>query len=160
VLEIAIRPRLGSRRASPCRIAAAVSPRANGASRANLAPCRRQRPTPATRERSSKFVSLSNRGLAQLLSAGAATHRACAWEGASRFVKLTGNYVRNAGTVAIGNTSMRAAHMEDLGTAPHVIANNVFESVVPYGGSAIRSAWGATQVVQSQDVRLPPRRTR
>ena len=27
----------------------------------------------------------------------------CTWEGASRFVKFMGNYVRNAGTVAIGN---------------------------------------------------------
>lgn len=71
----------------------------------------------------------------------------CAWEGASRFVKIKGNYVRNAGTVAIGNTSQRNKAMEVLGTAQHVISDNVFESVVPYGGCAIRSAWGATQVV-------------
>jgi hypothetical protein len=37
--------------------------------------------------------------------------------------------------------------MEVLGTAQHVITDNVFESVVPYGGCAIRSSCGATQVV-------------
>jgi hypothetical protein len=71
----------------------------------------------------------------------------CAWEGASRFVKLVGNYVRNAGTVAIGNISNRREDMEVLGSGQHIVADNVFESVVPYGGCAIRSAWGATQVV-------------
>jgi hypothetical protein len=71
----------------------------------------------------------------------------CAWEGASRFVKITGNYVRNAGTVAIGNISSRKEPMEVLGSAQHVVSDNVFESVVPYGGCAIRSGWGATQVV-------------
>ena len=71
----------------------------------------------------------------------------CAWEGASRFVKITGNYVRNAGTVAIGNISSRKEAMEVLGSAQHIVTDNVFESVVPYGGCAIRSGWGATQVV-------------
>lgn len=70
----------------------------------------------------------------------------CAWEGASRFVKFIGNYVRNAGTVAIGNSSDHSENMEILGTAQHVIADNVFESVVPYGGCAIRSACGAVEV--------------
>jgi len=71
----------------------------------------------------------------------------CSWEGASRFVKFVGNYVRNSGTVAMGNISSRAEHLEQLGSAQHIVADNVFESVVPYGGCAIRSAWGATQVV-------------
>jgi len=38
----------------------------------------------------------------------------CAWEGASRFVKFVNNYVRNAGTVAIGNISSREADFEVL----------------------------------------------
>ena len=71
----------------------------------------------------------------------------CSWEGASRFVRFMDNYVRNSGTVAMGNISSRAEHLEQLGTAQHIVADNVFESVVPYGGCAVRSAWGATQVV-------------
>ncbi|MDD5523309.1 MAG: hypothetical protein PHI84_21020 [Kiritimatiellae bacterium] len=72
----------------------------------------------------------------------------CAWEGASRFVKFVGNYVRNSGTVAMGNLGP-ANHDETfpkLGAGQHIIADNVFESNVPYGGCAIRAAVGATQV--------------
>lgn len=73
----------------------------------------------------------------------------CAWEGASRFVKFTGNYVRNAGTVAMGNLgpANHDATFPELGAGQHIIANNVFESVVPYGGCAVRAAVGATQVL-------------
>ncbi|MEN6641022.1 MAG: right-handed parallel beta-helix repeat-containing protein [Armatimonadia bacterium] len=71
----------------------------------------------------------------------------CAWEGASRFVKIVGNYVRNAGTVAVGNMSNRSPEVEQLGSAQHIIEDNVFESNVPYGGCAIRAAHGATQVI-------------
>ncbi len=73
----------------------------------------------------------------------------CAWEGASRFVRFQGNYVRNAGTVAMGNLGP-ANHDEtfpQLGAGQHIIADNVFESVVPYGGCAVRAAVGATQVL-------------
>ncbi len=73
----------------------------------------------------------------------------CAWEGASRFVQFNGNYVRNAGTVAMGNLGP-ANHDEtfpELGAGQHIIADNVFESVVPYGGCAVRAAVGATQVL-------------
>jgi len=73
----------------------------------------------------------------------------CAWESASRFVKFVGNYVRNAGTVAIGNLGVdnRDASFEHLGSGQHIVADNVFESTVPYGGCAIRTARGATQVI-------------
>jgi len=73
----------------------------------------------------------------------------CAWEGASRFVKFVGNYVRNAGTVAMGNLgpANHDATFPDLGAGQHLVANNVFESVVPYGGAAVRAAVGATQVL-------------
>jgi hypothetical protein len=83
----------------------------------------------------------------------------CAWESASRFVKFTGNYVRNAGTVAIGNLGLsnREANSvtpenkdimyPQVGSGQHIIADNVFESIVPYGGCAIRSTRGATQAI-------------
>ena len=73
----------------------------------------------------------------------------CAWEGASRFVKFVGNYVRNSGTVAMGNlgTYNRDESFPTLGAGQHLIADNVFESNVPYGGCAIRSAVGSTQVI-------------
>ncbi len=73
----------------------------------------------------------------------------CSWEGASRFVKFIGNYVRNGGTVAMGNLgpANRDKTYPDLGAGQHIIADNVFESGVPYGGCAIRSAVGATQVI-------------
>jgi hypothetical protein len=73
----------------------------------------------------------------------------CSWEGASRFVKFIGNYVRNGGTVAMGNLgpANRDKTYPDLGAGQHIIADNVFESVVPYGGCAVRSAVGATQVI-------------
>jgi len=76
----------------------------------------------------------------------------CAWEGASRFVKFVGNYVRNSGTVAIGNISSRSADMEILPSGQHIVSNNVFESVVPYGGCAIRSASGATPVLITNNI--------
>lgn len=73
----------------------------------------------------------------------------CSWEGASRFVKFIGNYVRNGGTVAMGN--LGPANRDDtypaLGAGQHIIADNVFESRVPYGGCAVRTAVGATQVI-------------
>ena len=71
----------------------------------------------------------------------------CTWEGASRFVEFSGNYVRNAGTVAMGNIGSRAEHLEELGSGQHVVADNTFESGVCYGGCAVRAAAGATQVV-------------
>ncbi len=72
----------------------------------------------------------------------------CAWESASRFVKFAGNYVRNAGTVAIGNLGPgnRDPSFAEVGSGQHIVTDNVFESGVPYGGCAIRSSRGATQV--------------
>jgi hypothetical protein len=73
----------------------------------------------------------------------------CSWEGASRFVKFIGNYVRNGGTVAMGNLgpANRDKTYPDLSAGQHIIADNVFESGVPYGSCAIRSNVGATQVI-------------
>lgn len=71
----------------------------------------------------------------------------CTWEGASRFVRFIGNYVRNGGTVAMGNIRSRSADFEVLPSGQHLVADNVFESFIPYGGCAIRAAGGALQVV-------------
>ena len=71
----------------------------------------------------------------------------CSWEGASRFVKFVGNYVRNSGTVAMGNIGSRAEHLEQLGSGQHIVADNVFESGACYGRAAIRTCHGASQVV-------------
>jgi hypothetical protein len=71
----------------------------------------------------------------------------CAWEGASRFVRFMHNYVRNAGTVAMGNIGARPEHLEQLGSGQHMVANNVFEDYTPYGGAAIRLAQGGVQTI-------------
>ncbi len=71
----------------------------------------------------------------------------CSWEGASRFVRMTGCYVRNAGTVAMGNVRSRSEEYELLGTGQHIISDNVFESCCPYGGFMVRAAACATQVI-------------
>jgi hypothetical protein len=75
----------------------------------------------------------------------------CTWEGASRFVRFIGNYVRNSGTIAMGNIRSRAEHLEQLGSAQHIIADNVFEGRTFYnnrpGGYIVRATDGATQVI-------------
>ncbi|MBI5687313.1 MAG: hypothetical protein HZC54_19745 [Verrucomicrobia bacterium] len=75
----------------------------------------------------------------------------CTWEGASRFVRLIGNYVRNAGTIAMGNIRSRAEHLEQLGSGQHIVADNVFEGRTCYGGHPggyiVRACDGATQVI-------------
>jgi hypothetical protein len=78
----------------------------------------------------------------------------CTWEGASRFVRFIGNYVRNSGTVAIGNIGPpnRDSSFENLGSGQHVVAGNVFEGGVCYGGCAIRASAGATQVLVQNNI--------
>lgn len=77
----------------------------------------------------------------------------CSWEGASRFVKFIGNYVRNAGTVAMGNLgpANRDQTYPDLGAGQHIIADNVFESGCSYGGRrggyGVCTSVGSTQVI-------------
>jgi len=71
------------------------------------------------------------------------------WEGASRFVKFTGNYMRNAGPVAMGNLgpANRDATYPDLGAGQAIIADNIFENNVCYGRAAVVTTRGATQVI-------------
>ena len=75
----------------------------------------------------------------------------CSWEGASRFVRFIGNYVRHSGTIAMGNIGSRAEHLEQLGSGQHIVADNVFEGDMFYagrsGGFMIRAGHGATQVI-------------
>jgi hypothetical protein len=75
----------------------------------------------------------------------------CTWEGASRFVRFIGNYVRHSGTIAMGNIGSRVEHLEQLGSAQHIVADNVFEGDTFYagrsGGFMVRAAHGATQVI-------------
>ncbi|MEI6502191.1 MAG: hypothetical protein WCP21_14340, partial [Armatimonadota bacterium] len=77
----------------------------------------------------------------------------CSWEGASRFVKFIGNYVRNAGPIAMGNIgpSNRDESFGALGAGQHIVADNVFESGTKYagrlGGPMIQIAHGATQII-------------
>lgn len=75
----------------------------------------------------------------------------CTWEGASRFVRFIGNYVRNSGTVAMGNIRSRGENLEILGSAQHIVADNVFEGRTCYGGRPggyiVRATDGATQVI-------------
>ncbi|MFK5920987.1 MAG: hypothetical protein QM496_02315 [Verrucomicrobiota bacterium] len=71
----------------------------------------------------------------------------CAWEGASRFVKFIGNYVRNAGTVAMGNIRSRDQAFDILPSGQHIVAHNTFEERASYGGAAIRSSAGSTPVI-------------
>lgn len=72
-----------------------------------------------------------------------------AWEGASRFVRFIGNYVRNAGPIGMGNIgpANRDETFPDLGAGQHIVADNVFEGYVPYATNAICSRVGPTQVI-------------
>ena len=76
----------------------------------------------------------------------------CSWEGASRFVKIVGNYVRNAGTIAMGNIRSRDQSLDILPPGQHIVAHNTFEEQMVYGGCAIRSSGGSTPVVISNNI--------
>ena len=76
----------------------------------------------------------------------------CSWEGASRFVKIVGNYFRNAGTVAMGNIRSRDASLDILPSGQHIVAHNTFEQQMVYGGCAIRSSAGSTPVIISNNL--------
>ena len=80
----------------------------------------------------------------------------CTWEGASRFVRFIGNYVRNSGTIAMGNMGSRTNHLEELGSGQHIIADNVFEGRTFYngrpGGYIVRATCGATQVIVRDNI--------
>ena len=76
----------------------------------------------------------------------------CSWEGASRFVKIVGNYFRNAGTVAMGNIRSRDENLDILPSGQHIVAHNTFEEQMVYGACAIRSSAGSTPVLISNNI--------
>jgi hypothetical protein len=78
-----------------------------------------------------------------------------AYEGSGRFIKLIGNYVRNAGPFTVGDipvnwTRPQLAHLEKLGVGQAVVADNVFEGAGRCGGIAINH--GPTQVVVANNL--------
>ena len=76
----------------------------------------------------------------------------CAWEGASRFVKITGCYMRNCGSIALGNVRGRRGAFDELGTGQHIITDNYFEGGIPYGPAMITVGSYASQVTVSNNV--------
>ncbi len=69
------------------------------------------------------------------------------WEGASRFVKFVGNYLRNAGPVWMGSICSRSAVFDVLPSGQHIVAHNTFEQGAPLYGVAIFSHAGSTPVI-------------
>jgi hypothetical protein len=51
-----------------------------------------------------------------------------AYEGPGRFIRLIGNYIRNAGSFTIGDMSHRDEDLNELGCGQAIIRDNVFES--------------------------------
>ncbi len=70
-----------------------------------------------------------------------------AWEGPARFIRLIGNYVRNAGPFTIGDMSSRPDDLHNLGCGQAIVTDNVFESVGNDRSEGIVVNHGATQVV-------------
>jgi hypothetical protein len=68
-----------------------------------------------------------------------------AWEGPSRYLRLIGTYVRNAGPFTIGDMTHRYPHLEELGCGEAIVSGNVFEGVGRSEGILIES--GPSQVV-------------
>ncbi len=56
-----------------------------------------------------------------------------AFEGASRFNKIHGCYIKNAGPIALGNARRRVDWLNKLGTGQHVITDNYFEGCTTDG---------------------------
>lgn len=71
-----------------------------------------------------------------------------AYEGPGRFIRLIGNYIRNAGPFTIGDMSHRDEDLNELGCGQAIIRDNVFESgsgrcagiVVSYGARQVSIA--------------------
>jgi hypothetical protein len=75
-----------------------------------------------------------------------------AWEGPARFIRLIGNYVRNAGPFTIGDMSHRSDDLHNLGCGQAVVTDNVFESVGNDRSEGIVVNHGATQVVIARNL--------
>ena len=73
-----------------------------------------------------------------------------AYEGPGRFIRLIGNYIRNAGPFTVGDMSHRPAHLNELGCGQAMIRDNVFESGGRCGGIVVNH--GAGQVTIANNV--------
>jgi len=67
-----------------------------------------------------------------------------AYEGPGRFIRLIGNYIRNAGPFTIGDMNHRPEHLNELGCGQAMIRDNVFESGGRCAGIVVNH--GARQV--------------
>ncbi len=74
------------------------------------------------------------------------------WEGASRFVKFVGNYLRNTGPVWMGSICSRSEVFDVLPSGQHIVAHNTFEQEMVYGGCAIRTCHGSTPVIIKDNI--------
>ncbi len=63
----------------------------------------------------------------------------------ARFLKLVGNYVRNAGAFTIGDMSHRLDDLHKLGCGQAIVVDNVFEGIGRCGGISVNH--GSGQVV-------------
>ena len=63
----------------------------------------------------------------------------------ARFLRLIGNYVRNAGPFTIGDMAHRTDDLHLLGCGQSVVADNVFEGIGKCGG--VRVNFGSSQVI-------------
>lgn len=63
----------------------------------------------------------------------------------ARFLKLIGNYVRNAGPFTVGDMSHRDDDLHNLGCGQSIVADNVFEGIGKCGGIVVMH--GSSQVV-------------
>ncbi|MEW6354978.1 MAG: right-handed parallel beta-helix repeat-containing protein [Planctomycetota bacterium] len=68
-----------------------------------------------------------------------------AYEGPARFIKLIGNYVRNAGPFTVGDCSSRPEWLHELGCGQAIVADNVFEGCDGRNGG-VYLGHGPTQV--------------
>ncbi|MBM4045785.1 MAG: hypothetical protein FJ279_11775, partial [Planctomycetes bacterium] len=74
-----------------------------------------------------------------------------AYEGPGRFIKLIGNYVRNAGPFTVGDMNHRYKPLTELGCGQAIVADNVFEGCDGLnGGIAVNH--GSTQVAISNNL--------
>jgi len=74
-----------------------------------------------------------------------------AYEGPARFIKLIGNYVRNAGPFTVGDCSSRPDFLYDLGCGQAIVADNVFEGCDGRNGG-IALNHGPTQVTVANNL--------
>lgn len=63
----------------------------------------------------------------------------------TRFLKLIGNYVRNAGPFTVGDMSHREDDLHQLGCGQSIVSDNVFEGIGRSGGITLNH--GSSQVV-------------